>query len=448
MQGFLNSKNYVSANILASVRVLFGFMMLISMGRFFVYDWIYLLYIKPKFFFSYYGLHWIKPIGEYTYLLFIICFVSSFMIMIGYKYKVAIVLFFLSFFYIECMDVTNYLNHYYFIVLLSFIMIFLPMNAAHSWDARKKNHIPKVPVGYIRLLQIMIGLVYFYAGLWKLNSDWLWEAQPMKIWMESKFNLPLIGRWAEEKWLPYAFSWAGALYDLSIPFLLYHSKTRPYAFVSVLIFHVLTWYLFPIGIFPFVMIVCTLVFFSEEWHNRLWHYIDKKGNKTRTLSSEPLCYPKKLQPVMNLIFGIFIGVQLLFPWRYLLYPGELFWTEEGYRFSWRVMLMEKTGYAQFYVRDPKTGISYIVHNDEFLSPTQEKQMSTQPDLILQFAHHIEKEYRKKGIAQPEVYAEVTVALNGRPSQPFILKNINLTHEKESFLPKTWIYPFKGTIQGL
>jgi hypothetical protein len=36
----------------------------------------------------------------------------------------------------------------------------------------------------------------------------------------------------------------------------------------------------------------------------------------------------------------FIAFQLLFPFRYLCYPNELFWTEE-FRFSWRVMLMEK-----------------------------------------------------------------------------------------------------------
>ncbi len=68
-------------------------------------------------------------------------------------------------------------------------------------------------------------------------------------------------------------------------------------------------------------------------------------------------------------------IQLLFPWRYLLYPEELFWTEEGYRFSWRVMLMEKAGYAEFKVVDSKTGKRFYVDNSDFLSPFQEKQMA-------------------------------------------------------------------------
>ena len=34
-------------------------------------------------------------------------------------------------------------------------------------------------------------------------------------------------------------------------------------------------------------------------------------------------------------------IQVIFPLRYIFYPGELFWHEQGYRFSWRVMLMEK-----------------------------------------------------------------------------------------------------------
>jgi hypothetical protein len=84
---------------------------------------------------------------------------------------------------------------------------------------------------------------------------------------------------------------------------------------------------------------------------------------------------------------VYVSFQLLFPWRYMLYPGNLFWTEEGYRFSWRVMLMEKAGTATFYVKDRKSGREGIVINSEFLNRHQEKQMAFQPDMMLQFAHY-------------------------------------------------------------
>src|SRR5690606_5724759 len=96
-------------------------------------------------------------------------------------------------------------------------------------------------------------------------------------------------------------------------------------------------------------------------------------------------YPKKKNFIA---FGltIYFLVQITFPFRYLAYPGKLFWTEEGYRFSWRVMLMEKAGYAIFHITDPESGRSWEANNYDFLTPNQEKMMATQPDMILQFAH--------------------------------------------------------------
>ena len=37
---------------------------------------------------------------------------------------------------------------------------------------------------------------------------------------------------------------------------------------------------------------------------------------------------------------LFLGIQFLLPLRHLLYPGNVNWTEEGFRFAWRVMLVE------------------------------------------------------------------------------------------------------------
>jgi hypothetical protein len=52
----------------------------------------------------------------------------------------------------------------------------------------------------------------------------------------------------------------------------------------------------------------------------------------------------------NSPYQLLYCVSIIVPLRYLCYPNELFWTEEGFRFSWRVMLMEKAGYATFKVK--------------------------------------------------------------------------------------------------
>ena len=444
---------YVEAAPLAVFRILFGFMMLGSIIRFCSYGWIDKLYIQPKFFFSYYGFEWVKPLGTYTYLLFIICGVAAIFVALGYKYKLAIITFFLSFTYIELMDKTTYLNHYYFISVLSFLMIFLPANAYYSFDAIKseKRRFQYVPAWTINSIKLLLGIVYFYAGLAKLNSDWLLKAMPLKIWLPSKFDIPIIGELLSEEWMQYAFSWGGAAYDLSIPFLLLYRKTRPFAFVVVVIFHVLTRVLFPIGMFPYIMIIATLIFFDAKLHNKLLRYLDGliKGGKRRFDNGKQLLgASKKFQQFKYGILIVFFGFQLLFPFRYLLYPGELFWTEEGYRFSWRVMLMEKSGYAQFKIANSKTGKSFLVDNTDFLTPLQEKQMSFQPDFILQYAHYLKQHFTKDGHQNIQVFVESYVALNGRLSTPLIDPKIDLAKETNSFKHKKWIIPFKHEIKGL
>ncbi|CAM1355430.1 MULTISPECIES: HTTM domain-containing protein [Tenacibaculum] len=448
------SKNYLSKQTnsapLAVFRVFFGVMMLFGILRFWYHGWIEKLYVQPTFHFSYYGFEWIKPIGNYTYLLFIISGLSAALVALGFKYRLAIITFFLSFTYIELMDKTTYLNHYYFISILSFVLIFLPANAHFSLDAylRKREYI-NVPKWTIDSVKLLLGIVYFYAGLAKLNSDWLFRAQPLKIWLPSKYDLPLIGNnLMQQEWFHYTMSWSGALYDLSIPFLLLYKRTRLLAFGLVVFFHVFTRVLFPIGMFPFIMIVATLIFFDASLHEKIIQYI----KRVFSISSETVqqvkeyTYPKLKKKVILSILGTLFILQILLPWRYLMYPGELFWTEEGFRFSWRVMLMEKAGYANFKIVDGETGKFFYVNNTDFLTSFQEKQMSFQPDFILEYAHYLGDHFKKDGHKNIEVYVESFVALNGRLSQPYINPNIDLYKQKESFKHKDWILPFNDKIK--
>ncbi|MEM6717738.1 MAG: HTTM domain-containing protein [Bacteroidota bacterium] len=438
---------------LAVFRIGFGLMMLVSIIRFWYKGWIEALYINPKFHFSYYGFEWISPIGDYSYVLFIICGISALFVAVGFKYRLAIITFFLSFTYIELMDKTTYLNHYYFISILSFVMCFLPANAYFSIDSlRAKKQYTQIPKWTIDCVKLLLGIVYFYAGLAKLNSDWLYKAMPLRIWLPSKYDIPFIGQaFMHEEWFHYAMSWSGMIYDLAIPFLLLYKKTRNIAFILVVVFHVFTGVLFPIGMFPYIMIVSALIFFDAEFHEKVITFIKKIVNaigfKNRILNRESAYTYKKSFVIPILI--IFFIIQLLFPWRYLLYPDELFWTEEGYRFSWRVMLIEKVGYANFKIVDGKTGHFFYVENNDFLTPFQEKQMSTQPDFILEYAHYLGDHFKSQGHKNVEVYVESYVALNGRLSKQFINQNVDLYKEKESFKHKDWILPFPyDDIKGL
>ena len=429
----------VSIAPLASFRILFGAMLLFSTIRFWLKGWIDALYIQPKFFFAYEGFEWIKPLaGNGMYVVFAGMVLAATGILLGLFYRIAAILFFFLFTYVELLDKTNYLNHYYFVSIISLMLCFLPANKFASLDVKFgfTKKVTLIPFWCIGILQLQIGLVYFFAGIAKINSDWLLHAQPLSVWLRSRDYFPVIGFLFNYKITPYLFSWFGMLFDVSIFFFLINKKTRPFAYAAVVVFHLLTGYLFQIGVFPYVMIVVTWIFFSSEFHQKFLALFYKNETKTE------IQYRPKFTSFYVFIFMMHFIIQIILPFRYLLYPDKLFWTEQGYRFSWRVMLMEKNAYTTFVVKD-KTGKISEIRNKYYLTPQQEKQMSTQPDMILQFAHFIAQEYeQKKGFTDAEVYADSYAALNGHPSQPFIDNTVDLAKQPINFATKKWILPFK------
>jgi hypothetical protein len=457
---------------LAVLRIAFGAIMLISTLRFIAKGWVYEFYIAPKIFFPFYGFEWVRPLpGALMYLVFGFMAASAFFILIGYFYRISITAFFTLFVYVELLDKTYYLNHYYFVSVIAFLLLLAPAHRYFSMDVLRKPalKVNLVPAWMIGMFRAQLVLVYFLAGLSKLNHDWLAGAMPLKIWLPANGDLPLIGGLLRQEWVAYAFSWFGAAFDLSIGFFLLYGPTRKLAYIFVLIFHVLTGWLFKIGMFPYIMIFVTVVFFSEGWHLRAIAFLrglgrERSGGDVKEVASEKSgigkkwltcgtlpgrsrdAIPLRLSPVRRSVLlgllAVFAFIQLLLPFRYLLYPGKLFWTEQGYRFSWRVMLMEKGGTAFFYVRDPVTGKRGEVNNAQFLTPLQERMMDTQPDMILQYAHFLAREYSKRGVKDPIVTVESYVTLNGSGSRLFIDSTVDLARERENFLPKKWILPFR------
>lgn len=439
---FLNKQTSTAPVVL--FRVAFGVMMALCIVRFWAMGWIEQLYVKPSFFFTYYGFEWVKPLSENgIYALFAVMFASAVFIALGLCYRVASILFFLSFTYVELIDKSTYLNHYYFISLVALLLCFIPAHKQFSLDVKLgiTKAVQSFPKWMLFSLQLQMAIVYFFAGIAKINNDWLFEAMPLKLWLPTKNDLPILGSWLNEVWVAYLFSWCGMLFDTLIPFFLFWRKTTYWAYALVVIFHVLTAILFPgIGMFPFIMIVCATVFLPASFHeNILGMKVEGRGSNTLQLTT-------RNSQLATIIFIAFFSIQLLLPFRYVFYPENLFWHEQGYRFSWRVMLMEKAGLATFHIREKDGSKIEVVTNSDYLTPMQEKQMSTQPDMILQFAKHLAWVYEQQGWRQPEVYVESYVTLNGKGSRLFIDPRINLAVQNDGFASKNWILPFNSIQQ--
>ena len=418
----------VDAASVAIYRIVFGALMLVATLRFFANGWIADYYETPSHFFTYYGFEWVKPwpgIGMYTH--FGVMAVLAIMIAIGLWYRFSVAAFGLLFAYAHLIDKTNYLNHYFLVIWLCALMTFLPLHRMWSVDARGNS--ATVARWVVWALRAQIALVYIFGGIAKLNYDWLVNAQPLDIWLAANTDFPVIGGAFDQPSVAYAFSYAGVLFDLAIVPLLLWRKSRPFAYVAVVAFHLVTARLFHLGMFPWIMIASSLVFLPPDWPRR---FLREKA-PARVVPARP-------SRAVLAMLGAYFVVQIALPLRGAVYRGDAAWTEEGFRFAWNVMVMEKDGSVELRVREPSTGRRWEVLPTQYLTRYQSKMMSSQPDMILQLAHIVADDFRARGVHDPQVRVDAFVSLNGRRRARLIDPEVDLAHEPDGLGPKSWILP--------
>ena len=422
-------------------RIIIGCVLLYGTVRTGMKGWIKELYVEPSIHFPFFES--IAPLPELgMYLCFLLMAISAIGIIVGGFYRISTASYFLIFTYIELIDKTYYLNHYYLVSLLTFWLFFVPANRWYSLDAYRNPEIASSRClnWHTLIFKLQISMVYFFAGIAKINPDWLLKAQPMATWLPSKYELPLLGKIMHFKEVAFLFSWMGCVYDVTIWIFLWMKKTRWLAYIAVIVFHVLTGILFPrIGMFPIIMMGATIIFFSPEWHQKIMQQLPLYSAFEGTTQKMHSQYSQN--QVISIILAAYLIVQLYLPLRYVQYDGNLFWHEKGYRFSWRVMLMEKNGFTSIIVKDPLKNIQYEVNQDEYLTPFQQQQMKSQPDMILQFVKHIGGEFTDKNGYAPNVFVDSRMSLNGRRSQEFTNKTIDI-YSLQNPMEYNWVTEFK------
>ena len=433
----------VDISFLVFFRILFGGIMLWEVYRYFTYGWISRYFVEPALTFTYYGFSWVKPWpGNGMYIHFWVLGLSAACVMAGFLYRIATPIFFLAFTYFFLLEQTRYLNHFYLVCLISFVMCFLPAERAFSVDAllRPKIRSDVVPAWTLWLVRAQVGIPYFYGGIAKLNSDWLFGGEPMRTWLSP------LGSFFAADWIVYSFVIGGLMLDLLVVPLLLWRRTRMFAFVAAIAFNLINAVIFDIGIFPWLMLGALLIFFPPDLMRRFARAFMSPGEMS--LAAKPLpvsleSYNPSLAASQKWVLGllaVFLVVQLLFPLRHYLYPGNVSWTEEGHNFAWHMKLRTKTGEAVFTVTHPQSGQTWTIKPEDYLGSHQLMKMITKPDLVLQFSHYLAEEKRREGYENVEVRARVMVSLNGRQPQLMIDPNVDLTKEQVSLLPARWIVP--------
>lgn len=447
----------VDIAFLVFFRVVFGAIMLWEVYRFFSTGWIRRYFIDPSFYFGYFGFEWVKPWpGNGMYVHFAVLGVAAACIMLGLLYRVAIPVFFIGFTYVFLLDQTRYLNHFYLICLIAFLMIFLPANRALSVDAALRPSIRTdvVPAWTLWLLRFQVGIAYFYGGVAKLNSDWMIGGEPMRTWLRPLMAMPAIGAIFQKEWVVYSFVYGGMLLDLLVIPLLLWRRTRLIAFSAAVVFNLINAAIFNIGIFPWFMLGATLIFFPPELMRRFARAFLTPGaalrsneiekSEVRSHGSSPALISK--QKIILALLAVYAVFHLLIPLRHYLYPGNVSWTEEGHNFAWHMKLRTKRGEALFTITHPPTGQTWIVNPKDHLDPRQTMKMANKPDMILLFAHHLAEQKRREGYDNVEVRAQVTSSLNGRKPQVLIDPTVDLAKQSRSIMPASWIVPLTTPLE--
>lgn len=429
---------------LVAFRIGFGTLLLVAALRYFTHGWIAEYFLVPSHFFKYWGFGWVKPwpgVGMYVHFgLMALCAVG---VVVGYRYRVSVVGYGLLFAYAHLIDKTNYLNHYYLVMCVTGLMACLPLANEWSIDARRGAcaRCRRVPAWMLWALRAQFGLVYVFGGVAKLNADWLLHAQPLSIWLGRSSDLPVVGGVLGAPVTAYVMSWSGALFDLAIVPLLLARGTRPFAYAAVVTFHLLTAQLFHLGLFPYFMICGSLLFLAPEWPRKVLSRLGW-GSTPDLVDDRVWSGWGRAGSAWPVLIGVHFAVQLLMPLRHWLYPGQMCWTEQGFRFAWNVMLMEKDGSVDFRVVEPGTGRVFHASPSDYFTPYQTAMMSPQPDMVLEAAQIVAADFRARGVDRPRVYADGFASLNGRPLQRLIDPRVDLARESDGFSNKTWILPMK------
>jgi vitamin K-dependent gamma-carboxylase len=438
----------VSAASVAMLRLGLGLVLAWSMFRYLSRGWVSTQLAGPEFHVHYPGFSWVAPApAPWMHLVLVAVGVAGVALALGWHQRASAAVALIGFVWIELIDAATYLNHYELVTLLLAWAVVLPMNRAWSLDRRagRVGAPPTVDRWVVWTLRAQLAAVYVFAGLAKLTPDWLLHGEPLGTWLAARSDLEIVGPLLTHASAGIVASWGGALFDLTIVGFLCWRRSRPFAYAAVVVFHLVTWRLFPaIGVFPLAMILLTPIFFDPAWplltKPRVKRLLQRPEHAREEGRAEDASQQRRMSPwVVGALVAVAL-LQVVVPLRHLAEGGDVRWDEVGYRWSWRVMLTERSGVATFDVVDPVSGEHQRVSPAEALAPHQARYLSSRPEALRQFAHWLADQREDLTGVRPAVHATAWVSVNGSRRALIVDPIVDLAAQPFTTGRPAWILP--------
>ena len=416
-------------------RILFGILISLESFGAILTGWVRRTLMEPEFTFTFIGFEWLQPLpGSGMYFYYGLMGLMGVFVALGYRYRLSMITFTLLWTGTYLMQKTSYNNHYYLLILISALMCIFPAHRAYSLDVRRDPSLRRddmyAIVKWTVVAQLLI--VYTYAALAKVYDDWL-DFSFIAYLMEGRKDYYLIGPLLQDPTVHKAIGIFGILFDLLVVPLLLYKPTRNWAFAASIVFHLFNSIVFQIGIFPYLSLAFIVFFYPPEKIRRI--FLPSKP-PAKTL---PFRKPRYATGLLWLL-GTYLLVQVLLPIRHHFIEGDVLWTEEGHRMSWRMMLRSRTGGMVFRVVDPNSGTASVIDLGEWLTRKQQQRVQTYPDFAWQFAQRLKAHYREEG-KEVAVYVSGKVGVNRRAPAPLIDPETDLASVPwDPFRHHSWILP--------
>jgi vitamin K-dependent gamma-carboxylase len=416
-------------------RIFFGSLMAIESWGAILTSWVKDTLVTPTYTFTFIGFEFLSPlIGEYMYVHYVLMGFFGLLMALGWRYKLNAFLFALFWSVTYFIQKTQYNNHYYLILLIAGIMCLIPAHKFYSLDVKHKRVEEQQSVSnwVILIFIIQVGIVYFFATVAKFYPDWL-NGKFISImmngsasWFEKHLNFQPIIHVFRNHYFHLFLAYSGIVFDaLILPAMMWR-KTRKWAFVLAIFFHLFNSATLHIGIFPyFALSLCLFCFDRVAIQKRFF----KKKPFFKDFEVQSVDFKQK---IIASVFVVYIAIQCFLPLRHWLIPGDVLWTEEGHRLSWRMMLRSRTGKTDFYVKKIETNFIEKINFYDYLTSDQISDFQSKPDMIWQFAQHLKKQYQKNGVCDLEIYVESQVSINGGEMRPYIDSEVDLANVKWNY----------------